>query len=89
MTMATKKTAKKTTKKKPARKKTESSCQRFMRTAGVQMRRCCIPTAVAITTSVVLAKAPVVVPIALIGTGGWAWWRGYRLKVVKPDEDNE
>jgi hypothetical protein len=80
--MAAKKTTKKKTKRKP-----ESGCERFVRVAGVQMRRCCIPTAVAITTSVVLSKigAPIV-PIALIGAGGYAWWRGYRVKVVKPDE---
>ena len=89
--MAAKKTASKktSTRKRPAsRQKPESGSERFMRLAASQMRRCCIPTAVAITTSVVISNigAPIV-PVALVGVGGYAWWRGYRIRVVKPGED--
>ena len=81
---------KKTTKRRTARKYTESGSERFIRVAKSQMRRACIPTAVAVTTSVVISKlgAPIV-PIALIGAGGWAWWKGYRIRVVKPGEEDE
>lgn len=81
---------KKTTKRRTARKHQETNSERLLRQAKTQMKRCCIPTAVAITTSVVLSKigAPVV-PIALIGAGGWAWWKGYRIRVVKPGEADD
>ena len=78
---AKKQSTKKTTGKRT--KKTEPEC--FMDMATSQMKRCAIPTAVAITTSVVLSHvgAPIV-PLALVGAGGYAWWKGYRVRVVKP-----
>jgi len=81
-------TTKKTTKRRTARKRTESNGERFIRVAKLQMRRACIPTAVAVTTSVVISKlgAPIV-PIAAIAAGGWAYFRGYRIRIVKPGED--
>jgi len=78
--------AAKKTKKKPARKQAEATCQRFMRTACIQMKHGAVPAAVAVTTSVVIGKlgAPVVV-LALLAAGGVAWWKGYRIRVVKLD----
>lgn len=77
-------TARKKTKTKP---KPETACQRRLRKACVQMKHGAVPTAVAVTTSVMIGKisAPIV-PLALIAAGGWAWWKGYRIRIQKPEE---
>jgi len=74
-------------KKAGRRKRPETGAGRFIRTAKIQMRHACIPTVVAISTSVVLTEigAPIV-PLAVIGAGGYAWWRGYRIRVEQPGD---
>lgn len=64
-----------------------SNAEDFMHMARIQMKRCCIPTAVSITASVVLSKigAPIV-PLALIGAGGYAWIKGYRIRIAKANK---
>lgn len=65
---------------------TWSGCWRFRRTAMNQLRRSCVPMTVAIATSVILSKIEVpIVLLAFLGFSGWAYWKGYRVRIVRPD----
>ena len=71
-------------------KKRKKTCEDLLRTAKLQLKRCCIPTTLAVVTSVIISKLGTpIIPVALIGAGGWAWWRGYRVRIVKPHEREE
>ncbi len=50
-----------------------------------QVRRCGFPMATAIVVSVLIAQMGMpLVLLAILGGGGWAWWRGWRITVKKP-----
>jgi hypothetical protein len=72
------------TKKKT--KRTPGRCEQFLETATKQLRQCAVPTVLAIIVSVLISKLGMpLVALALVVGGGYAWWRGYRVKIVKPD----
>ena len=66
------------------RKKKTSKTQRFIETARRQFRRSCIPTATAVCLSVGISKLGVpALPLILVGGAGYAYWRGWRIRLVR------
>lgn len=72
-----------------AKKGKNDSCEMYVREGCRLLRRGALPAAVAAVTSVMVSSIGPVGPILLIGGGGYAWWKGYRIRVVKPDGNNE
>jgi hypothetical protein len=70
------------------RKKKLTRRQRFIEEARRQFRRSCIPTATAVLLSVGISKLGIpALPLIAVGGAGVAWWKGYRLRVVRLDDD--
>ena len=72
----------------PRKKKTKT--QRFVETARRQFQRSCIPAATAVCVSVGITKLGVpAIPLIVAGGAGIAYWKGYRLRVVQLDDEEE
>ena len=70
--------------------KKQTKTERFIEMARRQFKRSCVPTVMAICISVGISKIGLpIVPIVLISAGSWAWWRGYKVQIVKPEVRND
>jgi len=64
--------------------------KRMLETARRQFRHCAIPAATAVAVSVLISRlnAPILV-LGLLAAGGYACWRGYRIRIVRPEREKE
>ena len=68
----------------PRKKKTKT--ERFLETAKRQFQRSCIPVAAGVCISVGISKLGIpAIPLLVLGGAGVAYWKGYRIRIVKPD----
>lgn len=72
------------------RNKKQTRTSRFIEKARRQFQHSCIPTATAVCLSVGISKLGIpALPLIALGAAGVAWWKGYRLRIVRTDVNEQ